>query len=265
MGSEHFVQSLARGLEVIRAFDANHPRLTSSDVAQRCGMTRSAARRFLLTLADLGYVRVDGSHFALSPQVLKLGYAYLSSASLPDVAQPHLQALVDLVQDTASLCVLDGANITNIARVLSRRLLRDSHGVGAQSPAFASASGRVLLAHLDRSELARHLPDELRELTPKTITSPADLHRELARVFEQGYAVVDGELVDGLKSVSVPVHNHHGKVIAAINVSAFAGRTVTPPQEAELVKALRDTARGIENDLHPGSASGETAPRARNQ
>ncbi|MFL5838358.1 MAG: helix-turn-helix domain-containing protein, partial [Solirubrobacteraceae bacterium] len=107
----HFVQSLRRGLEVIRAFDAEAPELTLSDVARRTGLSRAAARRFLLTLAELGYVRTDGRHFSLSPRVLELGYAYLSSLSLPEVAEPHLEALVAEVRESSSMSVLDGGDI----------------------------------------------------------------------------------------------------------------------------------------------------------
>src|SRR4051794_23692642 len=144
----HFVQSLERGLAVIRAFDAEAPELTLSDVARRTGMSRAAARRFLLTLADLGYVRTDGRQFSLSPRVLELGYAYLSSLSLPEVAEPHLEALVAEVRESSSMSVLDGGDIVYVARVPVSRIMTVAINVGTRFPAYATSMGRVMLAGL---------------------------------------------------------------------------------------------------------------------
>ena len=153
----HFVQSLERGLAVIRAFGAESPQLTLSEVARSTGLTRAAARRFLLTLAELGYVRTDGRHFALSPRVLELGYAYLSSLSLPEVAAPHLEALVAEVRESSSVSVLDGADVVYVARVPTSRIMRVEINVGTRFPAYATSMGRVLLAGLADGELEEGL------------------------------------------------------------------------------------------------------------
>src|SRR3954471_13489453 len=166
----HFVQSLARGLAVIRAFGAGSPELTLSEVARATGLTRAAARRFLLTFADLGYVRTDGRLFALSPRVLELGYAYLSSLSLPEVAEPHLEQLVAEVHESSSVSVLDGDDVVYVARVPTSRIMRVAISVGTRFPAYATSMGRVLLAGLDDAELDAFLARaELRRLTTRTV------------------------------------------------------------------------------------------------
>ena len=182
----HFVQSLERGLAVIRAFDEHNVELTLSDVARSTGLTRAAARRFLLTLADLGYVRTDGRWFSLSPRVLELGYAYLSRLSLPEVAEPHLERLVAEVHESSSVSVLDGEDIVYVARVPTSRIMTVSINVGTRFPAYATSMGRVLLAehpetldgYLERVEL---LP-----LSPRTVTSADALRAELAKVRAAG-------------------------------------------------------------------------------
>ena len=152
----HFVQSLERGLAVIRAFDEHNVELTLSDVARSTGLTRAAARRFLLTLADLGYVRTDGRWFSLSPRVLELGYAYLSSLSLPEVAEPHMERLVAEVHESSSVSVLDGEDIVYVARVPTSRIMTVSINVGTRFPAYATSMGRVLLAeHAGSGRLPR--------------------------------------------------------------------------------------------------------------
>src|ERR671929_385857 len=174
----HFVQSLERGLNVIRAFDASTPQLTLSEVARATGLTRAAARRFLLTLADLGYVRTDGRLFSLSPRVLELGYAYLSSLTLPEVAEPHLERLVAEVRESSSVSVLDGEDIVYVARVPTSRIMRVAISVGTRFPAYATSMGRVLLAGLTDDERARYLARaDLAPLTPHTVTSPDALAR----------------------------------------------------------------------------------------
>src|SRR3954465_6633270 len=176
----YFVQSLERGLAVIRAFDAEHPELTLSDVARATGLTRAAARRFLLTLTDLGYVRSDGRLFMLTARVLELGYAYLSALSLPEVAEPHLEALVAEVRESSSLSVLDGDDIVYVARVPTSRIMRVAINVGTRFPAYATSMGRVQLAGLPEAELDAYLERaELRRLTPHTLSEAGALRAEL--------------------------------------------------------------------------------------
>src|SRR5689334_7022899 len=201
----HHVQSLRRGLTVIRAFDANHSELTLSEVARICDLTRAAARRFLLTLTDLGYVRTDGRLFSLTPRVLELGYAFLSSLSLPDVAEPHLEQLSAEVHESSSVSVLDGDDVVYVARVPTRRIMTVAINVGTRFPAYATSMGRVLIAHLPAEQVEAYLSRvRLEQLTARTVGSVAELRDELARVREQGYAIVDQELEEGLRSMAAP-------------------------------------------------------------
>ena len=146
--SDQYVQSLARGLAVIRAFDTDHPVMTLTEVAARTGLTRATARRFLHTLVELDYVRTDGKTFALTAKVLQLGYAYLSGLSLPQLAQPHLEELSLKLGESTSAAVLDGTDIAYIARVTTRRIMNVGITVGTRFPAYATSMGRVLLAAL---------------------------------------------------------------------------------------------------------------------
>ena len=243
-----FVQSLARGLAVIRAFDAERPDMSLSEVAAVAGLTRAAARRFLLTLVELGYVRHDGRRFALTPRVLELGFSYLAGLGLPEIAQPHLERLSRDLDESTSASVLDGDDIVYVARVPTRRIMTVGITIGTRFPAYATSMGRVLLAGLPEAELARHLAAvEPREFTPETITAPDALAAEIARVRSQGWSLVDQELELGLRSVAVAVQQD-GAAIAAVNVSTTSA-TPLPRLRDEFVPALRATAAAIADDL----------------
>lgn len=219
-----FVQSLARGLAVIGAFDAERPAMSLSEVARQTQLTRATARRFLLTLESLGYVRSDGRRFELTPKVLSLGYSYLSALSLPQLAQPHLRSLSDELGESTSMSVLDGAEIVYVARVATQRIMSVSISLGTRFPAYATSMGRVLLAALPPEELAELLERaQPRSLTPLTLTDHTQLRAQIAAVRRAGHAVVDQELELGLRSVAVPVTDGTGAVVAAINVSMRAG------------------------------------------
>jgi IclR family pca regulon transcriptional regulator len=251
----HFVQSLERGLGVIRAFDAEHPELTLSDVARSTGLTRAASRRFLLTLADLGYVRTDGRWFSLSPRVLELGYAYLSSLTLPEVAEPHLEQLVGEVRESSSVSVLDGHDIVYVARVPVSRIMTVAISVGTRFPAYATSMGRVLLAGLPADALEEYLGSvRIDRLSPRTVSTPDALRTELDRVRKQGWALVDQELEEGLRSVAAPLHDRAGRVVAAVNLSAHASRTSAEKVRRELVPPLLAAAGRIEADLRVAAA-----------
>jgi IclR family pca regulon transcriptional regulator len=249
-----FVQSLERGLLVIRALNAPEPRALS-DVARATSISRAAARRFLLTLEQLGYVRQTSGRFALTPRVLELGYAYLSSLTLPEVAQPHLQRLVEQVQESSSVSVLDGDDVVYVARVPTRRIMSVTISVGTRFPAYATSMGRVLLAGLPDDEVdAKLARADLRKLTARTITSVDDLRDEIERVRRQGYAIVDEELEAGLRSIAAPVRDAAGAVSAAVNLSAQASRTTVADMKRRLLPRLRETAAAIERDLGAGAA-----------
>lgn len=245
-----YVQTLARGLAVIRAFDADRPELTLSEVARETGLTRAAARRFLLTLSDLGYVRADGRRFALTPRVLELGFAYLSSMSLPEVAQPHLERLVAEVQESTSVAVLDGADVVYVSRVATSRIMRVAINIGTRFPAAITSMGRVLLAGLPPGELdARLASVELESRTQYSITDEKRLRAELDRVRSQGWAFVDQELEEGLRSIAVPIRESAGKVVASLNVSSTTSRTTLDSARRVLLPPLLATAARIEADL----------------
>lgn len=246
-----FVQSLERGLAVIRAFDAEHDELTLSEVARITGLTRAASRRFLHTLVDLGYMRTDGRLFALRPKVLELGYSYLSSLTLPEIALPHMEKLVAAVHESSSVSVLDGEDVVYVARVPTKRIMTVSISVGTRFPAYATAMGRVLLAAQGDEWLDGYLASAtLHPLTSNTIIDAVALREELRTIDAQGWALVDQELEEGLRSVALPLHNADGHVIAAVNVSAHVGRGDAATIREDLLPHLKSAATAIEQDLH---------------
>jgi IclR family pca regulon transcriptional regulator len=245
-----FVQSLERGLSVIRAFDETRPELTLSDVARATGLTRAAARRFLLTLIDLGYVRTDGRLFALRPRILELGYAYLSSLSLPEVAQPHMEELVAKVHESCSVSVLDGTDVVYIARVPTRRIMTVAISVGTRFPAFATSMGRVLLAAQPNDRIEAYLASGvIQQYTDFTVTDADKLRAVLAKARTQGYCLVDQELEKGQRSIAVPIHDAEGTVIAAMNVSLHVSGGTAEEIRRDVLPQLRATAAEIEQDL----------------
>lgn len=249
-GSPDFVQSLARGLAVITAFDADHPRQTLSEVAKATGLTRATARRFLHTLVELGYVDTAGSAFWLTPRVLDLGYSYLSTMPLTDLAQPHLEKLSARLAETSSVAVLDGHDIVYISRVQVRRIMNIGITIGTRFPAFATSMGRVLLAALPEEQLDAYLADtDLDALTPHGIADKAALRAELTEIADRGWALVDQELEPGLRSLAAPIRDRDGQVVAALNLSTHAARYSIEQLRDELVPAIVDTARALSNDL----------------
>jgi IclR family transcriptional regulator, pca regulon regulatory protein len=255
-----YVQSLERGLSVIRAFDADHQMLTLSEVAASTGLSRAAARRFLRTLVQLGYMRSEGSRFALRPKVLELGYAYLSSLTLPEVSMPHLEQLVEQVHESSSVSELDGDDVVYIARVPTKRIMTVTISVGTRFPAYATSMGRVLLAAQPQDRLDAYLDaTNLRGLTGHTITSPATLRSELGKIRTQGWALVDQELEEGLRSIAAPIRDAYGQVIAAINVSTHAGRRSLESIVADLLEPLLAAAGHIEKDLARAQAKSRPA------
>ena len=244
-----YVQSLARGLAVIRAFGASTPRLTLSEVARATELTRASARRFLLTLESEGYVRVRDGVFELTPRVLELGFSYLSAQSLPEVAQPHLEALSREVGESTSASVLDGYDIAYIARVPTRRIMSVGITIGTRFPAFATSMGRVLLAALPAAERDTFLEGFTGQaFTARTVTSASALRAELERVAAQGWSLVDGELENGLRALAVPV-TRAGAVVAAINVSMPASDEDAGAQALRLLPAMQQAAAAISRDL----------------
>jgi IclR family pca regulon transcriptional regulator len=246
----HFVQSLERGFAVIRAFSAESPAQSLTEVARHAGLSRASARRFLLTLVDLGYARSDGRLFSLTPRVLELGYAYLSSFSLTQVAGPHMQQLVTDVHESCSMSVLDGADVVYIARVPTARIMTVAISVGTRFPAHATSMGRVLLAAMPTAEIDSYLAQaELVRYGPHTVVDPKVLRAELVRVAKQGWAIVDQELEEGLRSIAVPLRDRTGRVAAAVNLSAHTSSKSLKRIREELLPALQEAVTRIEMDL----------------
>ena len=245
-----FVQSLARGLAVIRAFDADHPELTLSEVARATGLNRAATRRFLHTLVELGYVRTDGRVFALRPRVLELGYSYVSSLSLPELALPTMERLVEQVHESCSMAVLDDDEIVYVARVPTKRIMSVAISVGTRFPAYATSMGRVLLAHQDPQWLDSYLAKvSLEPITPRTVRTRDELVAILDQIRRDGYCLVDEELEKGLRALAAPIWGAQGRVAAAINVSAHTSRGSAKAIRNELLPPLLDTARAISADV----------------
>jgi IclR family transcriptional regulator, pca regulon regulatory protein len=259
--SSDYVQSLERGLAVIRAFDSEHRELALSDVARSTGLTRAAARRFLLTLVKLGYVNHSQGRFSLRPRVLELGYAYLSSLTLPEVAQPHMEALVAQVNESCSISVLDDTDVVYVARVPTRRIMSITLAVGARLPAFVTSMGRVLLAGLSEDELEERLARiEIVSLTSRTVTDKDALRAILSAVRQQGYAATDQELEEGLRSLAVPLRTGSGAVTAALNVSVHASRASMAVLRREFLPLAQRTAAAIEDDLRGTGDRASFAP-----
>ena len=256
-----YLQSLARGLDVLRALGADPGGgMPLTAVAEATGLARATARRSLLTLEHLGYAGrgPDGQRFVLRPRVLELGCARLSGLGLTDIAQPHLADLVRRVGESASLAVLDGSDIRYVARVPTVRIMSIDITVGTRFPAYATAMGRVLLAGLPAGERPA-LPAELPALTGHTVTSAGRLTAVLDEAAAQGHALVDQELEEGLRSLAVPVRDGRGRVVAALNVAQHAGRGSAEAMRAAMLGALRETAARVEAELSAvGAVTGAT-------
>jgi IclR family pca regulon transcriptional regulator len=250
LGAE-FVESFARGLSVITALGEPRAALPLTAVAEATGLARATVRRSLITLTHLGYVACEDGLFRLTPRVLDLGFARLAALTLPEIAQPHLASLVARVNDSASMAVLVGEDIQYVARVPTVRIMSVDITLGTRFPAHATSMGRVLLAGLpahERGEFLRRA--DLRPLTPRTVTSAGRLDAILGRTERDGYALVEEELEEGLRSIAVPVRDRAGRVVAAINVSMHAGRLTAGQARESVLPPLRDTAARIEQDLH---------------
>ncbi|HET9645020.1 MAG TPA: IclR family transcriptional regulator C-terminal domain-containing protein [Burkholderiaceae bacterium] len=220
------VAGLEKGLTVIEAFDQERPRLTISEVAERTGLTRAAARRYLITLTYLGFVSQDRKMFALTPKVLRLAQSYMHSARLPRIVQPELHKLAYALKEASSAGVLDGDEVICIAATSAGRVVSAHLQPGTRVPAHCTANGRVLLAALPPNDaddwVARQ--GNLQAVTPHTVTLPDRLRIEIERTRQQGYAVVDQEFEPGLRALAVPLKNYRGETVAAINVCVHASR-----------------------------------------
>jgi IclR family pca regulon transcriptional regulator len=249
------LQSLERGIAVIQVFSRERPALTLSEVARLTGITRATARRILLTLEDLGHVRSDGRLFSLTPRVLTLGWAYLSSLNLWETAQPLMEELTKETNESCSAATLDLPDVVYVARVPTSRIMTIALGIGTRLPAHCTSMGRVLLAALPDPELEDFLATaRLEPYTDRTITDAERLRRMIHSVREQGWALVDQELEIGLRSIAAPLRVD-GRTIAAINVSAAAPRVPLEQLRGrflpELLKTVDMIATALERQRRP--------------
>ncbi len=244
------MSSLARGLQVIRAFSEYRRNLTISQISQTTGLSRAAVRRCLYTLSALGYVGEDDKRFFLRPQILTLGHAYLASTPLALSAQPHLDEVSRSLRESCSAAILDGQDIVYICRSAATRIMSISLLVGTRLPAYCTSMGQVLLAHLGDRELDAYLARvRLVARTDRTITSVAKLRKVLTRARETGYALLDQELEVGLRSIAVPVHDLRGTVVAAINVGTHASRVSPEEMTARFLPLLTRCANRLGREL----------------
>jgi len=236
-----FVESLARGLDVLRAFDEHHREMSLAEVASATGLARPTARRLLLTLEELGYVRSSDASFSLTPKVITLGTAYVASLGLWDVARPHLEALVRRTGESSSMAQLDGGDIIYVARVSVPKIIALRVDIGTLFPAPQTSQGKVLLAALSREDLDATLATPSRAGLPRYIGKPREaLDEELTQVRARGWAIADEELAPGVRSIAVPVRDGTGTVRAAMNVTVHAAETSTEKLlDVHLPKLLR--------------------------
>ncbi len=241
-----YVQSFARGLEVIRSFNANAPEQTLSEVAAQTGLTRAGARRILLTLQTLGYVESDERHFRLTPKILDLGFAYLTSMPMWDLAEPLMDQLVEKVHESCSTAVLDDLEIVYVLRVHTHKIMSTNLSVGSRLPAFWTSLGRVLLGALPEEELKTRLARLPRkQYTQYTAMDDATLLARIHEAREQGWCLLNQELEEGLTSIAAPIKDRAGNVIAALNISGQSNRTSVEVMKNELLPQLLATSQSI--------------------
>lgn len=245
-----FIEALARGLEVIAAFAPGRPVMSLSDVAAATGLARPTARRILLTLAELGYVRSATGGFALTPRVLELGIAYVRSMGLWDIARPHLERLVERTHESSSIAQLDGSDIVYVARVSVPKIVTLSVEIGTRFPALPTSLGKVLLADLSPDEVDRVLAEPSRSsVTPRWQPDRDERDAVLREVRARGWALTDEKLALGIRSVAAPLRDGSGRVIAAVNVNAHAAETSVEQLIGEHLPLLLATAGEISADF----------------
>ena len=242
-----FVQGLARGLDVIRAFNGERPRMTLTEVAEVSGLSRATARRSLLTLRTLGYVRSDGRLFSLTPSILSLGYSFLSSQGIGERVNPILKQTSDALTEPCALGMLDGTDMVCVAHSPGeQRVLTIGLTAGSRMPLLTTAIGRVLLAMLDETQRETLLATApLDHRTPRTVTDRDRLRDLLADIRTEGHAIVDEEFELGVRSIAVPVMSNHGEPLGALNVIASAGRVDLQKMREEYLPVLNRAAEAI--------------------
>jgi IclR family pca regulon transcriptional regulator len=256
-----FVQGLERGFAVVKAFSSDARRLTVAEVAARTNLTRAVARRYLLTLQALGYVVQTGSQFGLTPRILELGFTYLATTDVPNVAQPFMEKVAETLRESCSVAVLDGHDAVYVARVQAKRIMSINLVVGSRLPAHATSMGKVLLAYLSPAHLDEYFASApLQRLTTRTVCDEKTLRKVLQQVREHGWALADQESEDGVRTVAVPLFDRHLQVHAAMNVAGHASRVSLKELRSRYLPVLIDAATQISHAL---GANLDTVPSPR--
>ena len=245
--SDNYVRSFARGLEVIKSFSSEHPEQTLTEVAANSGLTRAGARRILLTLVNLGYVENEGRLFRLTPKILDLGFAYLSSMPFWDVAEPIVETLVQEVKEGSSISTLDGTDVVYVLRVPTRKIMTVNISIGSRLPAALTSMGRVLLSGLDDQSLDTHLQAFLakQDSGRATPASFQELRNAILTVRKQGWALVNQELEAGLISIAAPIYGRNNRIIAAINVFSISDYNNSEDRMKAMLPSLLKAAERI--------------------
>ncbi len=245
-----FIEALARGLDVVRCFGPERRAMTLSQIASATELARPTARRILLTLEELGYVRVTDGTFELTPRVLELGMAYIGALGLWDVARPHLSALVEQTGESSSMSQLDGSDIVYVARVAVPKIIALRVEIGTRFPALRTSQGKVLLAELSPEALATVLATPSRSGLPEAPPTPpaGAADATLAEIRARGWALADEELAPGVRSIAVPVRDGDGVTRAAMNVTVHAAETSVATLVDEHLPRLRRAASAVEAD-----------------
>jgi IclR family pca regulon transcriptional regulator len=247
---KEFVQGLQRGFAIVKAFSGDRRRLTVAEVAERTNLTRAVARRYLLTLQELGYVVQDRSQFALTPRILDLGFTYLATIDVASIAQPYMERVVHELRESCSVAVLDGTDAVYVARVAAKRIMSINLVVGSRLPAHATSMGKVLLAYLEPAALDEYFRSApLQRFTDRTICDEPTLRKALQQVRERGWALADQESEVGVRTVAVPLYDRTMRVQAAMNVSGHASRVSLKELHTRYLPVLQEAATQISRAL----------------
>ncbi len=245
-GDPNFMSSLARGIAVIRAFSDQQRTLTISQISHKTGIPRAAVRRCLHSLKQLGYADSEAHNFRLTPKVLTLGYSYLSSTPLAVSAQPCLNNISRILNESCSLAVLDSNEVLYVSRSATSRIMSVALNVGSRLPAYCTSLGRVILAHMPEDALAQYFSHvTLRAYTDRTVVSQAKLMEIFAAIRQNGYVIIEEELEIGLRSMAVPVRGASGRVTAALNISAQATRISSKRMREDFLTVLQSGAQEL--------------------
>lgn len=257
--SSLFVGSMDKGLRVLAAFERGRPSLSLSEIAKLSGLDKSAAQRFSYTLEVLGYLRKDPvtRRYSLTPKILSLGYEYLQSDSVVRHATPVMEALNSALDETVNLTELDGVDVVYVARFVGSHPVAINVLLGSRMPAFCSAPGRAMLAHMPDDAVAEALAGELPKMTPKTLTDPQAVRGKLAEARQKGYALAAEETYVGDLSIAAPIFDAHGTVAAAVNVAMPLARITPEAAEAKLARRVVEAAAEISAILAAQPTTGE--------